>query len=474
MSYADETINMEGLDGIPDFMLLREGVPHISVKPDWNGGTVMGFRPFQAVENGQLIPIREDHRKNNFGPQVKGVRLVQAFGANARLTYVTNLIGPDGKMQGSGVMNPTRRFCRGIHDAVNANPDMMPDWRQWTTKDNKGPKDFTLPKDVDVCMLLQGAITMEKGELLVDAGGRPKPKFPCVLIGTVSLRMSIEDLANKRREDFTGPDDDYDNAYVLGNPFHPDHGRVLRIFRSKGDSRFEREHYEVQIAEEYPIPLQVLAANFVPWENLLKFSTEQEQIGYLCRAFTPEAVDYVFGKTELADSVPNHVRGSFDRAMQARQQQQQYQQPPSPHGQQPSQAPPPPQAPPPQEPPSQAPPPQQADGPDWGNAGQARPPAPAPTAGSAAAADNYTSRLGGPPPAPAPIQPAAPAPAPAALPPVNTQPDWGGQSVAPASGQPPAGPAPDADAAEHDEAIRRLNEARSKASQQTPPEQPQG
>ena len=109
----------------------------------------------------------------------------------------------------------------------------------------------------------------------------------------------------------------------------------------------------------------------MPWEELLIFSTAEEQVKMLAKGFTAEAVDYAFRGTEYETFLPDNFRGAWDRHTQRLQglapgqQQHQYQQPQGAPPPQNQQAAPPPQtqtAPPPQ---TQAAPPPQGEA-NWG------------------------------------------------------------------------------------------------------------
>ena len=319
-TYKSQTARA-GLDGSAGFLIRADGMPHRTVMPSWEKETQ--FRVFPAPKDGGgWHPIRRTSEDNDFGPSVWSEPVARRLGVFEQFTFISRIPGREGE-------SPAERFCNTLIQMIDEKPrDVPEEWIMWP-KGSRGQA-AKLAK-VRNCVFFQGMEIMRQGKMLINSAGQPAPKFPALLMGSISLQIFFEQLGNKRVEGTQLPpaslveaaktdenarqqlDQAFSSAFALGDWCSLEGGRILRIFQAPPGDSFQRPHYAIQPSEA--LPLQGIApqvqASWRPWESLLRYLTAEEQVQILCKAFPPEAVDFVFGRTELEAALPKSVQGAW-------------------------------------------------------------------------------------------------------------------------------------------------------------------
>jgi hypothetical protein len=109
----------------------------------------------------------------------------------------------------------------------------------------------------------------------------------------------------------------YADMFALGDWCSPENGRIMRIYQIPQTAE-TKPHYGIEMQDVLPLgPMETRVREvWTPWDQLLRYHTAEEQIGYLCRAFPLEAVDFALGRSEYEGLLPSHVRGSWQRLQQ--------------------------------------------------------------------------------------------------------------------------------------------------------------
>jgi len=378
-SYASTVPSAGGLERFSGFTLLKEGAPHQVHAPRGEKGRAL-IRVLPEIRENAEMPWRMTSDRCDFSNWIRAEKLIRMAGVNNKFTAFCRVLGKDRKYAG-----PIQRFADTMYNAIKNSPTSLPpEWIRW--KDKQG----ALP-GVEYVGLLQVMLFENAGFVNRDnVTGKYKPVTPVLFVMPKSARMAVEALCDTEVDGFAGNSDDFSSRYKIGDPCSTSAGRMLQcVYVPQNGAMLS--HYAVTPLQAVPIPFELAKKSFRPWDDVLNYLTEEQQMELLIDHFPPEAVDYVFGQTVMADLMPKVVRGKWLARMNQRAgfaaygQPQQPQQPQAGYGQMPAQQLPPQQY---YEPPQQVQPAAPMPAP-------ARPPAPA-TAQAAPAAGNegYEFSLG--------------------------------------------------------------------------------
>lgn len=304
MAYNDDVPSGQGLDGLPGFFIRKSGMPHATQFLSFQHPTVFRIQP-EINSQGNEVVWRMGHGQGEFSNWIKGVRIAAKMGVNGRFTCLANVAGKNSRELG-----PIDVFATSIHKAIERNRRAFPeDWEDWI---KYNPKSGLKLSKTEYYALVQGLLFEHGGNKFMDENGNPQPKHPTILCLKTSARYRLQDLCNVEKPGYNGHPEDYNNRYPIGDVFSLGGGRLLKIFPVPDDGS-TRSHYEIEtLPTVMPLPVSV-AREWVPWEELLHYLTEEEQINLLVEHYTPEIVDFALGKGQYAHLIPHHVRGTFDR-----------------------------------------------------------------------------------------------------------------------------------------------------------------
>jgi len=301
-------------------MIKNPAAPHRTQLAGKDADTQIRIWPGVDVK-GNIMPMRESADPDMFGLAVWVEPAVTMLGVQERFTYIT-------RIPGDARQDPTTMFCNTLVEALDKHPRDFP--REWTEpswiKGSSG-QGARLDK-VKSAIFFQGETHMIKGKMQVnDQTRQPQPVVPTLFMGKTSLLISFQKHGNKRVQTYAGPepatlpkfngdqmlrqqlDQVYSQLFEIGDWCSPEGGRMMRIYFVPGSHEgFARYDFEMMQPVQCTVDPR---SGFWPWEQLLRYHSAQEQIGYLCRAFPIEAVDYALGRTEYEPILPPHVKGTF-------------------------------------------------------------------------------------------------------------------------------------------------------------------
>lgn len=298
MSYRDEAPGTEGLERYPGFMLLRPGFAHSSHVLTGDKGITV-FRIYPEFQQGTELRQRIDASSNNFTNWMRFEKVIRKAGVSDKFTCCTRVKGKDWRYK-----SPIDRFVADMRKAIEqpAAHSIPLEWAQWKQK---------LP-NVEFAGLLQGMMIESGKRKFAGADGRIRPLHPCVLIITRTAREELEKLCNTEIPNYTGNPEDHAARFASGDIVSCAAGKpVAFVFVPKIGHTIP--HYEVSVAnmQPFPIPPQMVASEWQPWDNLLNFLTEAEQMDLLIKHYPPEAVDRVFHGTDMHEMLPQGIRGKW-------------------------------------------------------------------------------------------------------------------------------------------------------------------
>ena len=265
--------------------------------------------------------MREGTDDNNFSDVIWSEPVARSLGVKEQFTYIDRIPGTTGK-------TPTTKMVESIMALIKEHPRDVPEaWLGWV---EGGKNRAAKVQKTKSHLFWQGMEIMRKGEMLTNKAGQLQPQFPTLGMGAVSLQMSFEELGNTRIENYNGPmpenitaddpasraqkDQIYAQMFALGDFCSIEHGRIISIFQAKASGKFTMNHYSLRLLQEFPLTsiAEQIKAMWRPWDQLLRYFTVEEHMQMLCRAFPPEAVDYVFGGSDLRDLMPANFKGTWN------------------------------------------------------------------------------------------------------------------------------------------------------------------
>jgi hypothetical protein len=304
MSYRDDVPRGDGMGRYPGFHLTLPEAKHSTFKPGEKGKTL--FRAFPEVQNGVEMPYRAGPDPYNFTYWMRAEKMVRSMGTSTKFTAFTRVKGKD-----RNYIGPIEKFCYTLTKVFKDTPALVPpSWLNW--KLNKG----ALPR-VEAAGLLQGMLFENSGKEYKGEDGRYKPLFPVILTIAKTAREQLEILCNTEVPGYTGAPDDYNKRFSCGDFISCAGGKLLQLTLVPA-SGLSFAHYTVSItSKQIPLKPELVAQNFKPWDQLLKFLTVEEQLSLLIQEFPPEAIDFVFGQGEWASMLGSGIIGKWDNRNKA-------------------------------------------------------------------------------------------------------------------------------------------------------------
>lgn len=297
-SYRSTVPSTGGLERFAGFMLLKTGAPHQVFAPRGEKGRAL-FRILPEIREGAELPWRMTADPCDFSGWVKAEKMIRMAGANNKFSALCRVKGQDNRFAG-----PIQRFVDTLYRAFKEAPTSLPpEWMRW--KDKSGALPGIEYIGLVQCMLFENGGYINKDRVT----GKYKPISPVVFILPKTGRMSLETLCNAEVEGYSGSAEDYNHRYKVVDPCGTKDGRLIQLVYYPG-SGTSLSHYEAVVVQPCPIPLGMAQA-YKPWNDILNYLTEEEQMELLVNHFPPESVDFVFGQTKHAEMLPKNVRGKW-------------------------------------------------------------------------------------------------------------------------------------------------------------------
>lgn len=308
-----------GLGGIKGFLVGKPGIKHsIYQLTGGKGRTVI--RPFPEIQNGHEMPWRLGEGEYNCSKWFVSERAVAYAGLGDKFTCLTQTVGHENDDSSSSYTSPLEIFFRTLRKAIKDSPKQfyeagVDEWLKWP--EFKGP----LPA-IDQCGLLQGMLFESKGKPFLGPDNRtPRPMWPVILMIRGSAMRSLAAACSKEVDNFNGNPEDWDNRYTSGNPVSCAAGKLIEFNLIEGQQAGGGfgKWYDAKLGVQVPLDPRLVVSAWKPWEELLHYLTEQEQVNLLASRFPPEALDFVFRGTVFYDLLSANVKGKWNQQLTRRQ-----------------------------------------------------------------------------------------------------------------------------------------------------------
>ena len=301
MAYADDvrTERSEGLEKYAGVRFLRDGSKHVVCGLGGQKGRTI-FRIYPEIADGREMPQRRSSNANDFTYWMRPEKSVHRMGVKGDFSVFVRPAGKDQRYQG-----PIERFVWTLKRAfkeVGSETIFPAAYRQWEKMGGGLPL-------VEYRGLLQGMLFENQGKTFME-NGVVAPLHPVLLMCNKSARNALEDACNQevnpsaeRLVDkyFAGDLTSVAGGRAIALIYHPQSGQTL-------------SHYGLTVCQQpTPLDLGMVVSEWMPWDDLLFFYTEEEQMNLLLEYFPQDIVDYVFGGTNLYPLLPSSVRGLWAR-----------------------------------------------------------------------------------------------------------------------------------------------------------------
>ena len=319
-SYLDSAVEKDGLERFSGVNLTNPGFPHQVHRPSGEKGKSV-FRIYPYFENGEEKPLRlapEDFRKNSnqtggvtcdnaFYPWMTAEKMVTQMGLNNKFTVLVTVRGKDFRFK-----SPIELFVSTITSSLKNNPNAFPDWRTWT-ETKKGQR-AVVPR-IEVAGFVQCVLFENAGKAVKNSAGQNTALHPVIFILPKTARETLEKLCNLQNSDPNAKwaEEDFASRFVNNDLLSCANGKVLTTIYHPQDG-VSLSNYTVEVGQAYPLDPRMVANEFKPWDQLLHYCDEEEQMTLLVQAFPPEAIDFVFGSSAWADLLPANIRGRFNQS----------------------------------------------------------------------------------------------------------------------------------------------------------------
>lgn len=326
----------QGLDGTAGFYIKRAGMPHRTSMPTWQKEFRFRVFPMPHASGQGFMPMRKSMDDNDFSDAVHSEDVVRRFGPNVSITAITTPGDKDGNpIRDGSVRSPIEMASETLIDMCENHVRECPEaWDGWHKgRPGKGAV-IGKPKGH---VFWQGAVIMSGDKLLTNAAKQPAPAFPSLIMAATSVQIAFERMGNTRielpngqklpkpsggddQQSRTNDDAIYAQSFKLGDWCSIGGGRLISLTEAEKVEGETFSKYELTMLDPYPLDSIVdkVVQSFVPFEQLLRYLTVEQQVAALVQALPPEAVDHVFARTEFESMLPAHVQGAWKRFQDAK------------------------------------------------------------------------------------------------------------------------------------------------------------
>ena len=334
-SYGKQRASSEGLERFSGVAICKPGVSmNIQTASADKGPTYFRIYP-EISEAGVELPQFQSADPFDWSCWMKFEKYVRNAGVNGKFTCLTRtkilldkgtkhrignevsahevreLIAQDKVIEDLADINysgPLEYFFQNLYWGIKKSPGAFPpEWTTWIDK-----KGAALPR-VDAGGLLQGILIQQNGKAQ-PRGGDGYFSHPVLMMLTKTAREELENMCKTEVPNYRGRPDDYPARFVSGDLVSCQSGCPISIVLKPGTGREVSQYQIVSTRQVFPLPVQLVARDWKPWDKFLNYLTEQEQLDMLCRYFPPEAVDYIFqGTVGWRSMLPPQIQGAFIR-----------------------------------------------------------------------------------------------------------------------------------------------------------------
>jgi hypothetical protein len=304
---------------MPGMFLLRDdcglGIEFLGEK----GPTV--FRAFPSFSSsGVEMPGRlskDDGRggqmyaDGDFSPWIYPEFGVKFAGASGRFTALTRTPGG-----ADADVTPFKHFFRTLYrdidnDVKNGTGRFPTAWYPWIHKGKGavGTAQGALARP-GWLGFMQGVCYENRGKVYTNRAGQAEPKAPCVIMLALTAVNAVEAALKAKINGIVTASRVED--FVIQDPVSCAAGRVMRFMLNPATGQ-QFANYSVNMEQSCPISADLARSMWKPWDQVLRFMTEEEQISTLCQHFDAAAIDYTFRTSPFYHLLPVEVKGAWDR-----------------------------------------------------------------------------------------------------------------------------------------------------------------
>jgi hypothetical protein len=284
------------------------------IRPVYKKGHTI-FRPFPALtpDRKKYEPYRNSADDSDFGFWLVSVPAVKFAGISDTFTML--LFNPMDKKTGTLASNPYVVFQTNLTQAMKTGDYPDPKWSKFIPKPTESDFKMAVKKPQHL-VFMQGLVYAHEGQCVCVKGSKPlganDGDMPTLIEMSDSTRKSFETKFNLREQQWTGADEDYENAFKYGDITHPKKGRFLVIYnpqveeygpedqRRLDEARKNKEGYSTCILRRYKDRQKVytpnligneefdddiVKKNWVEWFDVFNFLPVEEQCAAIARGF---------------------------------------------------------------------------------------------------------------------------------------------------------------------------------------------
>ena len=252
------------------------------------------FRPFPNVlPDGTFGQVRLSLADNDAGPWLASVWIARQVGDKQPVTFIVRTRSSD-----SSRPTPFDMLVQTVTVATKAavkRGESFP----WTYLTIAIPGKGKYLNRAQEMGLIQGATLSSQGK-----NYRNRPQLRRVICLPKTAMDSLRKLLNIR-SDRVAERKTYAEEFACGEFTHPAAGRVIvvRIKQATTEQTDDSEstfiRYEVVLGDPAPIPEIKIRENWLPWDDVLQFPTDEQQMGIMAGAFRIELLRWAFQGTGL-------------------------------------------------------------------------------------------------------------------------------------------------------------------------------
>ena len=336
--------------GLQGDHVIRPGCGVETWKPSWKGTTTtIRIYPVLCPENPDVFdPWRFTAEPDDWGDWIRTYPAVRNFG-DPGVTFILN--DPSDEAYDSQ-LNPAWILFRAIDSAVAAGQG-RPSWAPLLRGGAGRGAVLSRPSQLT---LVQCAILQHNSKITDSPprGGADNDGLIVMELSSSAVGVMLE-LMNKRRENYTGPMDDFDNSFEEGDPVSIHAGRFINFFQQGHDPR-ERQEANTQrrtstFGQSRQAPAQggnrdepigfgcfmsddfrgmgpeltavedMVRHKVKVWDDIIFLPTHEQQVRWISGAFPPDVVVYALeaayghfipDATYAAATNRSQVQGGYD------------------------------------------------------------------------------------------------------------------------------------------------------------------
>jgi hypothetical protein len=293
-------------------------------------------------QSGQLTPYRWSADGQNYGDWIRTYPAIKSFGTPGVTMFIHN---PADEGGGSLQMSPAWVLYNAITQAVKNRQDQG----GWAgTLIGGAGRSAQLPRPTTLGVLQCGIVARLGKQHWPPIGFNPNDSTAIALLTGKTVEALIN-LLCERREGFAGPDNDYENMYVHGDPVSLQHGRYVTIYKLGEDPRQQQQVQPLYGPASFNVPrpqqqqsndrddkgygvyieptwqqmpaawtspdmVQAVNNQAKAWDDILNFPTIEEQAREIAPRFPPDMIAYAW--RDFPEWIPQSVWNALSNRTQ--------------------------------------------------------------------------------------------------------------------------------------------------------------